>query len=86
MTLGLYGMFLLLAFSIGTTQRTLAWVIGALMLPSYWCSATLRWPTTSTAAVGWCFMALLAIPHAVAAHLGMRFRLRWTNGSPSGRE
>ena len=77
MTLGLYGAFLLLAFLIGTTQRRLGWAIGILFLPSYWCSALSRWPSTSTAGVGCCFSVLFAIPHAVAAQLGMLFVLSW---------
>lgn len=73
MTWGLCGAFLPLAFLIGTTQRRLSWVVGVLLLPSYWCSALSRWPSTSTAGVGSCFSVLFAIPHGMAAHLGMCF-------------
>ena len=73
MTLGLYGAFTLLAFMIGATQHTLGWVIGFLLLPSYWCSALSRWPSTSTVGMGCYFSVLFAIPHAVAAQLGMWF-------------
>lgn len=77
MTWGLYGTFVLLAALIGTTQRKLAWVVGLLFLPSYWWSSLSRWPSTSTAGVGWCFSIVFAIPHAVAAHLGMLLASSW---------
>jgi hypothetical protein len=80
MSSGLYCAFLLLAFAIGVTQRNLAWLIGLLLLPSYWWSALSRWPSTSTAGVGCCISVLFAVPHAVAAQLGMWCGRAWGTG------